>query len=81
MSFMKMSWDTQAAVEKTDLQHHELHEDELVFRLVWGKIDIQHHELHEDELGYASCYGERLTFSIMSFMKMSWDMQAAMGKD
>jgi hypothetical protein len=37
--------------------------------------------LHEDELGYAGCLGERLTFSIMSFMKMSWDMQAAVWKD
>ncbi len=43
---------------------------------------LQHHELHEDELGYAGSYEEeRLTFSIMSFMKMSWDMRAAVGKD
>ncbi len=143
MSFMKMSWDMQAAVKKdwpsvswaswrwagicrlmwgsTDLQHHELHDDELgyagwcgevltfsimsfmkmswdmqaalgkywpsaswaswwwagICRLMWGKTDLQHHKLHEDELGYAGCYRERLTFSIMSFMKMSWDMQAA----
>jgi hypothetical protein len=46
-----------------------------------GKTDLQYHEDHEDELGYTGCCEEeRLTFSIMSFMKMSWDMQAAVRK-
>ncbi len=34
-------------------------------------IEADLHDLHENELEYAGCCGERLTFSIMSFMKMS----------